>query len=219
MSYADYATDSLRVGYTAPSIIWDEMRRVDASVRNLDRYMVYVARQDVKDAWKVWAASWDDFYRKKSAGLGGIWAPAAALFHSDELRDQVNQYAADLERWYATYEGQETAQGEDVPPIPGAGPPSPIDKSESTAGPSLFTFRIPWWGWVAIATGGAAVAYSVYRAAEGAREDARGIAQLFATGSSAPFTHMGMRDVAPFPAPSGAPVTVNVQAPQVPESV
>lgn len=169
--YASMGGHVLRVGFTAPTVIWQEMRRIDAGADALDRNMIYVSSDNVKTGWKVWLATWKKFFAEKTEGMTGFFAPLGATLYSDDLAKQVDGYAQDLDRWYATYNAQKTPQGDEPPPVPGAGAPTPGLYTPPGEEPKTGLLgSIPWWVWVLGVGAVGALAYSIYETGKFAKQ-------------------------------------------------
>lgn len=122
------------VGWTSPSLIYDNMRLVNASAIATDLDITtYSKSEGLKAAWKTWYASWKAFFTKHE----GFYQRLGNAFHTDELMAQVEQWRRSLANLQATY-----AAEVNVPnltnPVPGTFERPPEDKKG---------FSIPWWGW------------------------------------------------------------------------
>lgn len=142
-------TEAPVTGWTSPSLIYDNMRLVNASAVATDLDITTHSRSEsLKAAWRSWYASWKTFFEKHQ----GLYQKLGNAFHTDELASQVEAWRRSLGNLQATY------ATETVPsltnPVPGTFEPPPDDKKG---------FTIPWWGW---ALGGVLVlgtGYIMYR--------------------------------------------------------
>jgi hypothetical protein len=168
-----YAGGPVRIGWVSPTVIYDEMRAIDAAAKELDGLvMAHVARQVFRDAWAAWYARWRAFFEKyrPDSQWWGTMAKLGAATYTDELWGQVQGYRSDLERFRAGYVQEKTLKGEPVPspvtPIP-IEPPRPPEPPQGKEPRPWWLPEIPWWGWGLgiVVVGG--VTYSFYRTAKG----------------------------------------------------
>lgn len=121
-------------GWTAPSLIYDNMRLVNASAIATDLdIMMHAKSEGLKAAWKTWYASWKEFFKKHE----GFYQRLGNAFHTDELAAQVEQWRRSLGSLQATY-AAESGVPNLTNPVPGTFEKPPEDKK---------SFSIPWWGW------------------------------------------------------------------------
>lgn len=150
---------SVTVGWTTPSLIYDKMRQIQASAASLDADVAAnVERQAFKDSWKGWYDAWKAFYERTMSG----WAKATAWMSSDELNGQVESYRAQLVSWFEAYSREK--KGDQPVPPPNGQPPTPVKPPQPGSEPDD-GFTVPWWGWM---LGGVAVVglgYWAYRSA------------------------------------------------------
>jgi hypothetical protein len=137
-------------GWTSPSLIYDNMRLINASAVATDiDITTHSKSESLKAAWASWYASWKTFFAKHQ----GLYQRLGNAFQTDGLASQVEQWRKSLGNLQATYAAE--------PGVPGSTNPAPgsFEKpSEEKEGLS-----IPWWGW---ALGGALLVgagFMVYR--------------------------------------------------------
>lgn len=168
-----------RVGATLQSTNYAEMDRIDAGATSLNGSMTANMTDPVtRQGWYAWLGRWNDYHAKKSSPF---WKYSIlSLAASDQWRDEINGWAHDLDRWYATYESFRSPSGQPLPTVPGGGAPDPIPVAPSDPNHPKPWFgvelpSVPWWGWVLITMGCGAVAYSIYEAAQAGRENTRAL--------------------------------------------
>lgn len=152
---------NVNVGFTAPTIIYDKMRTIDASATDLDvKVHTYVADPAFVRAWEAWLARWIPFYQKYQSD----WSRLGAAFYSDDLNRQTEEFRSQLLSFIDQYRLQKQANGQPVPQ-PSAPPPLPANDPS----PAQSTFGLPWWVWFlggVAAVGGAYWLYKRYETAQ-----------------------------------------------------
>jgi hypothetical protein len=121
-----------KTGFTAPSVTYDKMRQINASVIALDSDVkANVKREVFKNAWAAWKGSWDQFFKKQSDDF----YRAGNIFMSDELAAQTESYRVQLEGWQTGYRVEAG--------IPLVGPVIPKEPEKDSG--------VKWWA-VSLAT-------------------------------------------------------------------
>lgn len=160
-------------GWTAPTIIYEKMRQINASAAALNNDInVNVTRQAFKNAWIAWFTNWSAFFQKYQS----MFQQLAALTFTDPLFQQVLSYEAQLGSWYDNY-GRETVTGlpgaAKLPPASGLPPqpnvPIPPSKELPAPPPPGDGLSIPWWGWALGAVVVAGAGYATYLYVQKAR--------------------------------------------------
>lgn len=149
------------VGFTAPTIIYDKMRNIDASANELDvKIHTYVGDPTFVRAWEAWVARWTPFFQKYQSD----WSKLGAAFYSDELNRQTEEFRSQLLGFLDQYKLQRQPNGQ---PVPQPATPAPVPANDPPAPPS--TFGLPWWVWFlggVAAVGGAYWLYKRYETAQ-----------------------------------------------------
>lgn len=164
MSLADMGTrygQATVVGLLLPTDIYEQMRQIDASAKALDtNIQAFVSDAMFRTAWGNWYSIWKDFFARRLSEAG----KAANLFGLGELRDRVNTFGVELQRWYASYASAKQPDGSPVPPVVGPQPPPPMtDKPKSEENKPGILASIPWWGWGLGAAVIGGIGYGFYR--------------------------------------------------------
>lgn len=142
------------VGWTAPTISYDMMRKIDASAAELNSFVVQnVIRESFKLSWSVWYTRWRQFFAKYQDTL----AKLGAAFYSDALYQQVLTYRTELEAFQKGYAAERDAKGEPLPATVTPVPPGPLVVEPPK------TSLLPWWGWLLVGGGVLAVGYYAYK--------------------------------------------------------
>lgn len=150
-------------GWTAPTLIYEKMRQVNASASSLNSDIGgNVRRETFKASWASWFTNWKAFFDKYQ----GTFARFGAITYTDELFQQVLSYEAQLVTWYDAY-SREKDGDKPVPPPSGTPPvpnaPIPPAKGELPEPPPGDGLVIPWWAWVIGAGMLAGAGYMTYR--------------------------------------------------------
>lgn len=129
-------------GWTPPTSIYEKMRAIDASARELDALVqVNIRRPEWKTAWNAWMERWKAFFAKYQSDF----AKFGALFYTDDLMRQTEEHRRILEDFHRGYLAERDEKGNPLPspitPVPL--PPPPPEKKEESEG-----FKVPWWAWV-----------------------------------------------------------------------
>lgn len=157
------------IGYTAPTLIFDQMRSIDASATSLDGQMATIADTNVRDSWRAWLANWRQFFAKRGPSWWGT--NVVTQFESDkvlaETQDFARQLGPGVGSWYEIYSRQHTVTGAPVaPPIsPGAPAPLPQYAPPDAPSPGILSL-VPWWGWAGFVVVGGAIGYGFWVAAK-----------------------------------------------------
>ncbi len=149
-------------GWTAPTLIYEKMRQVNASAASLNSDIGGNVRRELfKGSWATWFSTWRSFFEKYQ----GTAARLGALTYTDELFQQVLSYESQLASWYDAY-SREKDGDKPVPPPSGMPPqpnlPIPPSKELPTP-PPADGLVIPWWAWVIGAGMIGGAAYMTYR--------------------------------------------------------
>ncbi len=121
-------------GWTSPSLIYDNMRMVNASATATDLDITtYSKSESLKAAWRTWFASWKTFFEKHQ----GLYQKLGNALNTDELAAQVEQWRRSLGNLQATYAAEVNTR-----PLT-----NPVPGSFETPPESKKGFSIPWWGW------------------------------------------------------------------------
>jgi len=150
------------VGWTAPTIIYDKMRHIDAGAKELNALMLANVKEPVvRAAWSAWYTQWLTFFAKYQ----GEFAKIGALFYTDDLARQTEDYRRTYESFRATYALQRDATGSPLPQ-PSTAVPSVLNpgetKKEDGSTPGL---QIPWWVWTIGGIGLTVGGYLLYKKA------------------------------------------------------
>lgn len=138
-------------GWTSPSLIYDNMRLVNASAIATDLDITTHSKNEaLKQAWATWYSSWKQFFAKHQ----GIYQKLGNAFHTDELAQQVEQWRRSLGNLQATYnaEGSVPRLTNPIPEAPFVKPPE--EKS---------SFTVPWWAWTMGGVLLVGAGYMIYR--------------------------------------------------------
>lgn len=200
------------VGFTTPSVIYDRMRQIDDAVHSLDRDVQrnvakIGATENFRLAWAAYVTRWNGFFERTMSFREKL---LGTPFRSDEIRDQANQFALELDRFVETYKLQPAADGGSVPAPSGPRAPDILDPDHpKPRDDRSFWEKIPWWGYALGVAFAGAVGYSFYRAASHAKRREEDLFKMLPQMLPS-FGGGGYgRDVPP-------PVTVNVAAPTPP---
>lgn len=140
-----------RIGFTAPTDIYEAMRQIQSSAEALDADVAAnVIDPAFRAAWAAWFHEWRAFFDANYRKLGTI-------LHTDELKAQVESYRSQLLSWYDGYTHQSAPNGAPLPAPHGVPPLRPPPEAETSGGGSL----LPWWAWM---LGGVAVVGAGYLA-------------------------------------------------------
>lgn len=191
------------VGWTAPTVIYEKQRQVQASAAALDADITtHVKRPLFREAWAKWYADWSAFFRKyQDSNLNKL----GAITYTDALNEQTERYRSQLLAWYETY-AQEKDGDKPVPPAsappPVPAPPNPADKpwSPFPDAPSI-GLSVPWYVWAGLGVVTAGTLYYLYTRYVGMRKDTEMLQG--AVKEAAMNRMMAMRD----PGPQWAPIT------------
>lgn len=151
-----------RIGFTAPTIIYDKMRAIEALRGELGQKITTFAGDPAfVGAWRAWEQRWIPFFQKyQTPGLGGDVGRLGAVFFTDDLDGQVEEFRGQINAFYADYQRQRQANGQPVP-RPATPPlPRPLGPAGAGGGGGL-----PWWFWMASGValvGGGYLAYRYY---------------------------------------------------------
>jgi hypothetical protein len=152
-------------GFTAPTILYDEIRAIDQDATRLDANVTAYIPLGVpfRAAWSSWLPNWQAFRDKY---LDSAYQRLGAVFYTDDLAKQIETYRQQLSALYQDYARQTSPQGGAVPALTPPGPQAPplvpgqqTDPATGQSSPSL----LPWWGWVLLTVGAAGVGYWGYR--------------------------------------------------------
>jgi hypothetical protein len=160
-----------RIGFTAPTIIYDKMRDVDGSAKELDQLgHTYVDRNQQSGAmwlgaFESWMARWQPFFQKYQSD----WNKLGAAFYSDDLDRQVEAFRSELLGLRSQYQTLRQANNQ---PVPQPSTPAPLPGTEPS-GPGPGSWSLPWWVWIAVGLGAAGGAWWLYRRYEEAQRTKR----------------------------------------------
>jgi hypothetical protein len=147
-------------GFTAPTIIYEEMRAIDQDAARLDGNVNgFVADANFKASWNGWLANWRAF---RDRYLDSNAAKLGAVFYTDDLARQVEIYRQQLSGFYADYARQTSSTGGVVPAIAPLAVP-PIVPGQKTGPQGESEPLLPWWAWMLIGVGTVGAGYFVYR--------------------------------------------------------
>ncbi len=168
MTYAPYASPGplqprARIGWTAPNIIYDDLRAMKVDADRLNALVAQSATLGVPDAtyrsaWAAWYQNFNTFFDKT---VGSTFNKAfVAPFETDELAQRVktasgelNGFVADYNRAVATV--QPTAQM--------SAPPARDPKVDPPAAAAAGSSNLPWWFWVGATIAVGAGGYFLYQ--------------------------------------------------------
>lgn len=163
-------------GFTAPVIIYENMRAIDQDAARLDGNVnAYVADPVFRSAWAGWLVNWRAF---RDRYLDSNAAKLGAVFYTDDLARQVEIYRQQLAGWYADYTRQASTTGTPVPQISSLGIP-PLAPGQRTGPQGQSEPLLPWWAWMVVGVAAVGGGYFVYR-----RYVAPRVSSLFGGGSS-----------------------------------
>jgi hypothetical protein len=150
------------VGWTAPTVIYDKMRHIDAGAKELNALILANARDPIlRAAWNAWYAQWLEFFAKYQ----GEFAKIGALFYTDDLAVQTEDYRKTYESFRATYSIKRDATGAPLPQpstaIPGVLSPGATKREDGSSG----GLEIPWWIWALGGVGVTVGGYLLYKKA------------------------------------------------------
>lgn len=143
------------VGWTTPTTIYERMRTIDSSAREMNALILAnVTRDTFKASWSTWLARWNVFFEKYQ----GFFAKLGAPFYTDELSRTVEDYRSGLAAFQRGYGAERDAKGEPLPP-PVAALPEPLTGPDKKSESSVF----PWWGWALVGVGTVGVGFFLYK--------------------------------------------------------
>lgn len=167
-----------QIGFVAPTLLYDQMRAIDASARSLgaDFARNVDAQDPTRHAFEDWFGTvWTPFFQKTTGTLG---AKLANAFFTDDIQKQIDTHRLELDGFYHQYAALHLASGQPVPAPSAPGVPVPPPASPETPAPSWIPsfvpkIEVPWYAWLVL--GGVAVGggYVLYRVLMAAHEEAR----------------------------------------------
>jgi hypothetical protein len=145
-----------RIGFVAPTIIYDKMREIDTLAKDLGpKIITYVADDPAfVRAWQDFDAEWTPFFQKYQ----GNYAKLGAVFYTDDLNQRVDSFRTRINDLYAKYQTHHQPNGQPVPPPAAA--PIPVTPP---SGPNAPRAGYPWWFWTLFGVGIVGAAYAGYR--------------------------------------------------------
>jgi len=148
------------IGWTAPTIIYDKMRHIDAGAKELNALMLANVRDPtLLAAWRAWYTQWLAFFDKYQ----GMFAKLGAVFYTDELATQTEGYRSTYESFRASYALQRDPNGLPLPqaqaPIPAVLTPGETKKEDGSSS----GITIPWWIWALGGVGLTVGGYFLYK--------------------------------------------------------
>lgn len=148
-------------GFTAPTILYEEIRAIDQDATRLDSNVTaYVPLgTPFRASWAAWIANWRAFRDKH---LDSNYEKLATLFTTDALAQQIETYRQQLQSLYADYGKLGAGTPALAPPGPVAPPLVPGQTTSPATGkpePSL----LPWWAWMGLGVAAIGGVYWGYR--------------------------------------------------------
>ncbi len=176
MRYADLATQVLRakhreaakVGFTSPTLTYDEMRRVDADADRLNHdVLTNVVQGPFVTGWNDWYMRWKAFFAKRLPGgfFSEIIPKLVNAADSERFKAEVDTWSRELVGWHTQYASQRTPNGDPVPPAigPAEPPPQPGQPPASTSWWNQYGSFMPWWAWTLAGVGLVGAGYATFR--------------------------------------------------------
>ena len=150
-----------RIGFTAPTIIYDKMRSIDTVAKDLGpKIMTFVADPAFLRAWQAFDAEWTPFFQKYQ---GESDLPrVGALFFTDDLNRQTESFRDRINAFHADYQRQRQRSGQPVPPPVAPALPRPPEEGPN-APPRAGGTGLPWWFWTLFGVGIVGGGYALYR--------------------------------------------------------
>ena len=150
-----------RIGFTAPTIIYDKMRSIDTVAKDLGpKIMTFVADPAFLRAWQAFDAEWTPFFQKYQ-GESDLPRVGALLF-TDDLNRQTESFRDRINAFHADYQRQRQRSGQPVPPPVAPAFPRPPE-SGPNAPPRAGGTGLPWWFWTLFGVGIVGGGYALYR--------------------------------------------------------